>query len=415
MLYQISSFGVGEMFSLVWNSIGGNLSSLLFRLPSILAVLFLNAKFGMILSSVFTLVILVYSFHLIYEWAFRGLFFKESKIKIIFIVLCLFSFEGIFSPGLVNAYHFSGASTIHLWPYAISVIAIRCMTSESRSLNFISLVLFFLSANAGIAEGVFLLFASIGTLFYRYRQSDKSLREFIGRNRILIFTLVSIILANLITFSAPGIQIRSKTINGAGFNLPEITLSFIESTITFVGDFLTHPLVYLAFFCGYLVGRKFPSMNTGEVRKKSHILLMLTILVLFLNISGSTFSYAAWHQSVGLFFIATPGMFLFGFSREKLRIHNLMRPIAAGLMLVSFITVGRGVFLAIERGMVWDQNLPSNYCKLIIDPNYQPLGAPNTYPPLDLGVTDIDEWEWMKTGYDAWLLNMPSSTVLKCN
>ena len=51
----------------------------------------------------------------------------------------------------------------------------------------------------------------------------------------------------------------------------------------------------------------------------------------------------------------------------------------------------------------WDKNLIANRCLIGADNQAKLLGAEVRYPPIGLGIEDVNRWEWMSNNYKSWL------------
>ena len=69
--------------------------------------------------------------------------------------------------------------------------------------------------------------------------------------------------------------------------------------------------------------------------------------------------------------------------------------------------------MGINRSVVWDNNLQKNICALKVDPEATLLGAEIQYPPFNLGVEDVNTWDWMRNKYVGWVNAIPHD--IKCD
>ena len=149
-------------------------------------------------------------------------------------------------------------------------------------------------------------------------------------------------------------------------------------------------------------------------------LVVLTTLCYLSLIVGTAFAYAAWHQSVGLLFLLTPtsitiAYFLLPFAQVFERFSLLLKVLLGTLaLLISILTV-RVTVLEVSRGATWDKNLIANSCLLAEDTQAKLLGAEVKYPPLGLGIEDVNRWEWMSNNYKSWLTSPNFTKKVTCD
>ena len=160
-------------------------------------------------------------------------------------------------------------------------------------------------------------------------------------------------------------------------------------------------------------------MKIDSSRAKTLVLYFaLTFVMLVL---GSTFGYAAWHQSSGLIFLFTPVAFcipiLSGRVLSILKKSGLAYKNIAMIVLM-FLLLGlnaRGVAVQEARSSTWDTNLTKNYCPVIESTSSPLLGAEIKYWPIGLGIEDVNRWKWMEEDYRSWLSSIDEVTSRKCD
>jgi uncharacterized membrane protein YhaH (DUF805 family) len=167
---------------------------------------------------------------------------------------------------------------------------------------------------------------------------------------------------------------------------------------------LTHPV----WLFGILVIPFFAYLSKID-KSKARLVLIFFAINFVLLILGSTFGYAAWHQSSGLILLLTPASFCIPivFIRTQTllkRLRLINKPYALTVVaLVLAILLIRGLVVQENRSSQWDFSLIQNYC-LTIESNELPLlGAEIRYWPIDLGIEDVNRWDWMAQEYKSWL------------
>ena len=149
-------------------------------------------------------------------------------------------------------------------------------------------------------------------------------------------------------------------------------------------------------------------------------LVVLTTLCYLSLIVGTAFAYAAWHQSVGLLFLLTPtsiaiAYFLLPFAQVFERFSLLLKVLLGTLALLISVLAIRVTVLEVSRGATWDKNLIANSCLLAENNQAKLLGAEIKYPPLGLGVEDVNRWKWMSANYSSWLANPNFTKKVTCD
>jgi hypothetical protein len=144
-------------------------------------------------------------------------------------------------------------------------------------------------------------------------------------------------------------------------------------------------------------------------KSKSRLVLIFFAINFVMLVLGSTFGYAAWHQSSGLIFLLTPASFclpiLFNHTQKflkGLRLTNnpfTLTVVALALAVLLF----RGLIVQENRSSQWDSSLVQNYCLAIESEGFPFLGAEIRYWPIGLGIEDVNRWDWMAQEYKSWL------------
>jgi hypothetical protein len=212
--------------------------------------------------------------------------------------------------------------------------------------------------------------------------------------------------------AAPGFWNRASDQVGLPTSLGEFLTRFAKSFASFTADGLTHPMVWVLFLLGVLLGmsRSQSKLEVIEVRLK--MLFVGTATIWAALIVGSTFAYPAWHQSMGMYVLLLPLSFALGFRlniRTSQKVIGFLLVASSLVMLFTFVRIG---VLGVERSLQWDRNLTINSCRIAENPSSALLGAEIQYPPFGLGVDDVNTWEWMRYKYVGWVENISEKKCL---
>ena len=403
MLSSLSNGDMRDLLSFAWSNFGGNIASLLIRAPGMFLILSGHIWLGAAVFTFTTLVICYSAIVLLTTWMLNIKNESHGLYLHFLAILTLLGFEGFFSPGLVNAFQFSGASAVHLWPYCLFILAIAFLRIPRVGV-VISLSMLFIAANSGLVEGIAILII-LSLLLLEQSRIGRCNYLLDSENYVLRWYLLTpVILGNLFSFLAPGLWIRSGVDNDGHMGAQALFHNFVTSISAFGLDFLTHPALLLAFALGSKFGKSISDLVEQYLVRRVYFLSGCTLLILSLNIAGSTVGYAAWHQSVGTFFFASPAFFGLGIITRNTKLNILARKtITTVLAIVVFLIVVRGNILAFTRGIQWDQAYKSNICNILSNDELDLIGAENIYPPFQLGVTDIESWSWMRDDYLEWI------------
>ena len=141
---------------------------------------------------------------------------------------------------------------------------------------------------------------------------------------------------------------------------------------------------------------------------------MLYLLLVF----GTTLGYPAWHQSLGLFVIMLPAMFVSGATVETHILDivfkfgkNFFYPVLLFCVCLSITSS----MLVIDRAHRWDSAFRFNVCAIDQDKTSVLQGAEIIYPIFDKGIEDIQSWDWMKKAYILWIKSQNFSGFSNCS
>ncbi len=316
--------------------------------------------------------------------------------------ISIVSFEGFFVPSFIGAFSFSLASLAHLWPVILMVFTF-VIYRNAPALSPLAFILGLLVGNSNAGESFSALIIALALVFHLMRQRQIRSKRFLFASALT----AGLFLGLLFMVSAPGFSNRANNSVGFPDSRDDFIRRFIKAVVSFPADSLTHPGIYIAFFLGFLAFSKFQDLiNVNELAKGIIKLLSVYLVLITSLIAGGTLAYTSWHQAFGLSLLLAPLAFSFGlFIGSKFSKHNArnFRGIFLVMVLVfSMILVRSGLTIS-ARANAWDKNLLHNICAIQNDSLNNLKGAELRYPPLGLGIEDIQTWPWMKTNYVEWV------------
>ena len=413
---SIESVGILGYLKNIWAFHGGNMVQ--FAIHSIMSIPSTTQPFFLNLTAYFLLTQLMVAAasRLLFTWVFEDRHLK-SDVAFWLPFLVVFGFEGFFVPGFVGAYGFTLASLAHLWPILCLIFALRLLMSES-SFKFLVIPLGLVVGNSNLVESTFSCLVITLVLFgvMRYPAKAKSL-GFRKSVWIYVFCLVTYI-SSLAIAIAPGFKNRSSGTIGLPDNFYDFLLRFGKSFTIFSADVLTHPFVYLSIFGGFWIARKSSLICDSLLLTKFKILSFFSICFWLLLILGSSMAYPAWHQSMGLYIFVIPTALTFGiFLSSKfssVSISHSFKFVMAINLVIAIALYARVIDTTINRKSSWDRVFAINVCLLRQDPSAKLEGAEIIYQPFNLGVEDVNSWEWIRNDYSKWVLNPKFESKVVC-
>jgi hypothetical protein len=402
--------GFVPFVSYIWNNFGGNVT------PAIIRALYLSVSldssnwYGFMAFSISTSLLVVMSYLVLITWLTNRGIRQITLNDLLISLLASLAFEGFFTPGLSSAYLFGAAAGVHLWPICIFLISLKLIETSSRSESKIYFVgslggfifLGFLVGNSGLAESSAIFIALI-TLAVGLQLSTKS--NIFSRFRLAINShLLGVAIGLATILLAPGFVNRNSRLGKIDEGALSLITGFRSALVSFSGEVLSHPI----WLFGILVIPFFAYLNKVD-KSKSRLVLIFFAINFVMLVLGSTFGYAAWHQSSGLIFLLTPASFclpiLFNHTQKflkGLRLTNnpfTLTVVALALAVLLF----RGLIVQENRSSQWDSSLVQNYCLAIESEGFPFLGAEIRYWPIGLGIEDVNRWDWMAQEYKSWL------------
>lgn len=410
LLADISEAGLFSYLSLVWETHGGNLVPMLLNAGAISSSLHSFNFISLSLFSVLTfasvgLVIWMSSFQIRVQQ--RGL---DSRNLLFLIIGTLFGFEGLFSPGLIGAYHFSSASSVHLWPILFTLVGIRLASSSSGNVLLIFL-LGFLAGNSNIAESLAIIIATSLLIFFPHRFVFHY-----SKFRLGLFTFGATVGA-LAILASPGFWYRAteKTSDGIPGSLPEFMYRLAKSISIFTIDILTHPVLYIFFFLGFIFHRKF--ITSVRISSQLNYIEVLFSTLFTSLILGATFAYPAWHQTLGLLFLLPVTSFIIGARVGKKMVQfkqQVLSKVCNGIVFLLMILILRADYLVWSSGNSWGQTNATNICALQDDSDAVLANPEIHYPVFNLGIEDVQTWPWIRATYVRWVSNVQTISQIDC-
>lgn len=421
LLRIYSQDGFTSSISYIWNNFGGNITPAAIRALFVAPSLDTSNWFGFIAFSITTSLLVIMSYLVLTTWITNRNMQQITINDLVVALLASLAFEGLFTPGLSSAYLFGAAAGVHLWPVCIFILSLKFIDSFSdmRSrigfLGFllISLFLGFIVGNSGFAESSAIFFTLLVITIWIHTKKLDSLKY---KFRFAIKThLLGVGLGLLTIFIAPGFINRNIHLGKIDEGFSGLLESLRSSLASFSGELLTHPVWLLAFLV--VVSWK-SSLKIDSSRAKTLVLFFaLTYVMLVL---GSTFGYAAWHQSSGLIFLLAPVALCIPILSS--RVLNILNKSGLAYKNIAMIVVAltllglmaRGVIMQEHRSSAWDANLTKNYCTVIQLTESPLLGAEIKYWPIGLGIEDVNRWAWMEEDYRSWLSSIYYITSQNC-
>jgi hypothetical protein len=410
LLKIYSQEGYSSFISYIWSNFGGNITPAVIRAAYLSFSVDASNWYGFMAFAITTSILVIASYLVLITWLTNRSLRQITISDLLISLLASLAFEGLFTPGLSSAYLFGAAAGVHLWPICIFVLALKFIESRSdkqSKLTFpgflmISMFLGFVVGNSALAESsaifVVLLVITIGLQIKKPRNFGSNIHLALRSH------LLGVGVGLLTIFIAPGFRNRNNRLGKSDDGLLSLLESFRSSLVSFLGEVLTHPIWLLAILL--VASKKFLFKIDSSRAKILSAFFTITCVMLVL---GSTFGYAAWHQSSGLIFLLTPVVFSSPLS--KIRTPNVLKkfifrlkyfPLAAlALILIGLMT--RGVVAQEIRSATWDSNFSQNYCSIMRSANSPLLGAEIRYWPIGLGVEDVNQWDWMARDYVSWL------------
>ncbi|CAN2231027.1 hypothetical protein [Candidatus Planktophila dulcis] len=402
-LQSVGQMGVVGYLRDTWDFHGGNMVQFLIHcmmiLPSTEHFAFWNFGLFFLLTEVFVFL----SVRGLNKWLFQS----QNEVTNFWVpLLSVAGFEGLFVPGFLGAFGFSLASLAHLWPVMAFVTGLLSL-KRFRGSCLLALTLGMIAGNSNLGESAFACGVWIlGWLAY-WLFKDFETKSGIRKDSNFYFLGLGTLVGSIGIAAAPGFWDRAQDQVGLPNSLFDFAKRFAKSFASFTADALTHPMAWVLFLLGALLAHKYSRIAIEVDRYRLKLLSVATIAIWLSLITGATFAYPAWHQSMGMYVLLLPLSFAAG-ATVKLRLSTQklysLLVVAAIVMSLAFVRIG---VLGVERSLRWDRNLATNSCRIEQDLSSKLLGAEIQYPPFGLGVDDVNTWEWMRSKYVGWVEAIP--------
>lgn len=411
VLNSISNSSIGNFLSSIWESQGGNLFPY-----AVNAVLLSPAEhqlnfIGITLFYIITLVAVAGAGLLMLKMLLGVDLKIIGKVNLfVYVTLVFVSFEGLFVPSFAGAFSFSLASLAHLWPVILMIYFVYLL--RYPTLFPVALLGGLLIGNSNAGESFTALLVGFFLLLRSLRKRERSTILYSG-------SLVAGILFGFIAMiSAPGFSNRANNSVGLPSSASELAQRFVKAAVSFPADALTHPGAYLALIAGIILVRiNSDSIDLEPVRQNALLLLAAISLLLVSLVGGGTLAYSSWHQALGVDMLVVPvflgGGVLLG-SYISQRFLDEASKVVILLLIVTSLVSTRGAYLLHERSNAWDIGITQNICTLREQSTLSLQGAELRYPPLELGIEDIQTWEWMKISYTGWVRGLKEFRTTSC-
>jgi hypothetical protein len=417
-----SNSGFGAYLSNFWLQWGGNLSPSIIRIPFYLPSISGESWIGLGVYSFLTGALVLLTSIWLTTWLTGRSIGQYNSIDLAIGILTGFGFEGLFSPGVISAFVYGSASSTHLLPICFLLIGLGLCTIQLK--NTVSKVLVapiilifgLVSGNSNVAEGLSGILVCLAlVILFITKNSTFAKLGFLDIWRITVL-FIGISIGLLAIVLSPGLRNRANLGSGLPNGIQEFALRFRSSFFSFSGEVVTHPVWILVLVIATILLKKNALLIIGE---RAQALILFTFFVYSSLILGATFAYAAWHQSVGLLFLLTPtGVALAGLLVKVLPAFNLKivleKSLISTLSLLILMLIIRVTVMEFQHAVKWDANLLTNYCLLIENDHSLLLGSEVRYPPISLGIEDVNTWPWMRDDYSKWILSPGFSKKIDC-
>lgn len=403
-LESVQEMGIFAYLGNTWNYHGGNMVQFFIHsimiLPTTKSFVFWNFSLFFLLTEL----LFFFTVRNLLAWLLN---LKKDKYLFWIPLLAVAGFEGLFVPGFLGAFGFSLATLAHLWPVMALIAGLISLKTFRGSWAF-ALLLGLTAGNSNLGESAFACTVWVLIFILGRTRPNKSIQLMFSKGKNFYALGFGILAGTIGIAAAPGFWNRASDQVGLPSSFTNFLWRLTKSTASFTADGLTHPMVWVLFFLGAILARTGQTATTEFYELRIRAVFAGTILIYIWLILGSTFAYPAWHQSMGMYVLLFPAAFgggiRYGMKVDR-RFIRISIVISSLVMSLCFARVG---VLGINRSLAWDRNLNANYCLLKHNPDAKLFGAEIRYPPFNLGVEDIDTWEWMRYKYAGWVLGVPN-------
>lgn len=398
-LQSVQQLGILGYLQNIWENHGGNMTQFLIHclviLPTTQSLTFWNLSLFFLLTQL----LCFWSLRITLKWLLPN----SSRTTLFWIpLLSLAGFEGLFVPGFLGTFGFSLAALAHLWPVMAFLIGLLALRNFSGSW-IVAFVLGLVAGNSNLGESAF----ALGALFFIYisslRWPDFSSRVGISIGQNFFALSVGTLIGTIVIAVAPGFWIRASDRMDLPSSPSEFFLRFVKSFVSFSLDALSHPMLWVLFFLGATCATRIVPNSFEDFVLRFKVIAVGSALIWLALVLGSTFAYASWHQSMGMYLLLFPTSFAVGLSVSSKNLRKasaILLLLSSLVMLLAFLRIG---IMGVYRSLEWDRDLTKNICALETDPEAELQGAEIRYPPFGLGVEDVNTWKWMRDKYAGWV------------
>jgi hypothetical protein len=400
-LRDMSSVGLQDSVYNMWNTWGGNISTI--AISNFCINLYFDNHFflGIALHSIITLALFLSSVRILMRY-FQEITKAEIKIRtstwLLLSFLCLGSLH---TPGYISVLNFTLAASAHLWPTLIFVHAIYLARSKKKIYLPLLLLLGFLTGNFNVSESIFCLGTTLVIGLFSKSSSIRYLR--VERSNLLVLVFGQLI--GLLTIVlAPGFQARSKIVLQPK-TFEELIYNFVQALAYNLGDILLHPGWFLALLVGLTIDRgSVPRESLFNYLKLNSFVLVICVLTVS---AGGAFAYPSWYHTISFYVFVFPVFFTVGLvlrGRHGLPIRTKLSAVKnLGFFLCAILLIRDLTMMGI-RAEHWDRDFAINSLK-ISNNQVDLVGYNINYWPLGLGVDDVEKWDWINSAYVDWVQN----------
>jgi hypothetical protein len=290
----------------------------------------------------------------------------------------------------------------HLWPVILMVFAF-VVYRDKPVLSPLAFVLGFIVGNSNAGESFSAFIYSLALVLQLVRQRQIRSERFIFASALTSGIFIGLV----IMVSAPGFSNRANNSVRFPDSVEDFTQRLVKAVVSFPVDSLSRPGIYVSFLLGIsLFSRLRGIVDTNQLTSRIRRLLFGYLLLITSLIGGGTLAYTSWHQAFGLSSLLAPLAFTFGIltgSKYDKRNSRKFGGLFLVTVLICSMTIIRSGLMVSQRADVWDKSLLHNICEIKNDSLNNLKGAELRYPPLGLGIEDIETWPWMSTNYIAWV------------
>lgn len=400
-LRDMSSYGLLDSVYNMWNSWGGNISTI--AISNFFINLYFGSNFflGIALHSIITVILLLSTFRILMRY-FQDIVRAESIIRTpVWVFLSFLCLGSLHAPGYISVLNFTLASTAHLWPTLIFVHAVYFARFKRKLILPLMLLSGFLIGNCNVSESIFCLSISLCIGFLTKVSLVRSLK--IERRNLWVLIFGQMI-GLLIIVSAPGFHARSeivvvpKTFEGLIFD-------FFKAFAFNFGDIFLHPGWLLSLLVGAIVKEVFAS-NAALFQYLKLNAFVLLICVCTVS-AGGAFAYPSWYHTMSFYVFVFPVFFTVGLilrNQIRLTVRIKLSVVRNLVFVLCIILLIRDLTMMGLRAEQWDRDFEINSLRISSN-QFDLVGYNVNYWPLGLGLDDVEKWEWINSAYVEWVQN----------